>query len=333
MATAAPPAISYPVNLPPQVAAAAQRAGQLGNTGKAPVTLPGVNLQQEYNSPLNQANLASIAGGGSARFTPQNPYGVDPAYLPYINAFSQSLNASRAGIDKQLAQSLGELGQRRNAAAQVVAQLPGEANQSYAAAEQGLAGAGAAGAGAVSQDVAGSAGALAGPLREALAQNRGGTAAMQPFLNLANMANYQGGEALLNQQAMVGRQGIDAEQRGFLQNLLGNEIAQQQANSPAAVQRQTNQQLTSSLISHGYQTDQNTVNAVQSDPAYQRLVKLVTTGVQTPGEGGPVTSRPTGVQIDAMLQQSGKTQAWIDAIHSMHPEWFTAPTPAAAPKP
>lgn len=324
MATKAP-AVSYPVNLPPQVAAAARAAGQLGNTGKKPVVLPGVDLAQEYASPVNQANLASIANGGSAHFTADNPYGVDPAYLPYINAFNQNLTASRAAIDKQLAQAMGELGQRRDAAAAVVAQLPADAARAYQGSSTGLSQAAAAGQGAISPDVAGQVGALAAPLQAALSQNKAGTASMQPFLNLANMANYQGGTALLNQQAMAGRQQLDAEGRSFLTNLLGQQLSYDQANSPAAIQRETDKQLTSSLIQHGYQTDQATVRAVQSDPAFRRLEQLVAGGSGKGAEGQ--TLRPGGEQILAMLRATGKSQAWIDAVQALHPEWFNPEAP------
>jgi hypothetical protein len=305
-----------------------------------------------------QAGIGGYAQGagltGTAPATAQP--GLNPAYQPYLNAFNQSLQTSRAAIDKQLQQSLSELGQRRDAAAGVVAQLPNDVAQSYAGAQQGLQGAQqfSGTIAGMAPGAAAQANAMAAPLASALAQNRAGSASMVPFLNLANMAGAQGGEALLRQQALAGNQAIDQQQQGFLGNML-----QTQMSADLARQNGTDP-LSQQLQASGYRTTQGDVNAVQNSPAFARLQDLMNQGVTTRAHeyngknslrvdpyasyatGAPTpagqlgsshvvatTSRPTGAMIENMLRAQGHDQAYIDAVKALRPDWF-APTTSSS---
>lgn len=323
-----------------------------------------------------QRGLAYQAGAPNA-LQPPPAAPADPmaAYQPYIDSFNKSLQSSQAAIAAQIAQAQQQMGQRRDAAAQVVAGLPAAAKQSYQGASQGLSSALAAGQGSLSPDVAGKVSALGGPLDAALQQNQAGESGMEPFLNLANMANYQTGSSNLSAaQANATAQG-QTEQRTLQSALLQAQVAansQQHQNDFTAQQNALNReaslgqqaaatdaQTNAQLAASGYHTTAAQVRAVQADPTgiLARITKLEQTGVTTAGAkkgpalilsspfggGNPedgtihrnfgseasVTQRPTGTQIAAMLTVAGKNQAYIDAVHSLHPEWW--PQTLAAP--
>lgn len=225
-----------------------------------------------------------------------SPYGLDPSLTAYLSQFNSSIANSRKSIDTQLAQAMGELGQRRDAAAKVVAGLPGEVNQAYAPAQAGLQQAGVAGQGALSQDVRGSVGALAGPLQSALAQEKGGGNAMQPYLDLANQANYGAGSSALRQQAMVGQQALDSKQQDFVQSLLQNQLSRQQANddfySHSQFTHDLNQQDTQAAHATAVQDATNAHNTAKTDAQDQAISGETGGHIQSQAEMDAIRSSP-----------------------------------------
>lgn len=201
-------------------------APQNVSTGHAP---PGMG--SAFSGP--GSGRAPIQTPTPAQAQPINPYGAQAqAYYAklnqntandawnasnqqYINAFNQHYGESQARLQSNLQQALGELGQRRDAAAQVVAGLPGQINSSYNFASGLLNSSEKAGLGALSKDVRGGASAYNAPAQETLALNRTAGQNLAPFLNLGMLANYQSGAAGLRQQEMVGEQGLADQRANF----------------------------------------------------------------------------------------------------------------------
>lgn len=284
-----------PSALPPQLAlpTVGAQPKQIGPwlPGAAPSQQPG------YIGTADPAKGQGYAPPPAAPAQPQlapNQYGLDPSLTAYLDQFNTSLAGSRKAIDTQLAQAMGELGQRRDAAAHVVAGLPGEISRAYAPAQAGLQQAGVAGQGALSQDVRGSVGAMSGPLQSALAMEKGGGNAMRPYLDLANQANYGAGSAALRQQAMIGQQSIDAQQREFVQSLLANQLQRKQANDD--------------FYAHSQFT--HDLNAEDDAKHHEQAIADAAAGHRT------AMTDKADAEIDANTGGHIKTQAEMDSIRS-----------------
>lgn len=223
----------------------------------APIALPG------WVPPAANAAVAGAAKG--AVFGTQNPPGYTPpgiptalaaattpqaaptpapgadiaSYQPYIDAFTASLGQTRAAVGAQLAQQQQALAGRRDQAAGVIATLPALAQQNYAGAQGGLDAAAAAGQSSLSSDVAGKVGALAGPLGAALQQSQAGETAMQPFLGLANQANYDSGNAQIAAAKADADEQDRSDQRSLQSTLLQAQI---QANATKQASEASQQQ-------------------------------------------------------------------------------------------
>lgn len=224
----------------------------------------------------------------------------------YIDAFNKHYADSQGRLQSNLNQALGELGQRRDAAAQVVAGLPGQINSSYNFASGLLGGAEKAGLGALSKDVRGGASAYNAPALETLALNRAAGQNLAPFLNLGMMANYQSGAAGLRQQEMVGEQSLADQRANFDMEQLHTKSQHEQAiadraaewaHQDAATQSQRDWQSKQAEKEHGWKTEdtaaqnkaalgstpaldpalaqaglsQGDANEVENSPLYQRI--------------------------------------------------------------
>jgi hypothetical protein len=281
--------ISYPVGpLPPGL----QPQGA-GNIGSKPVPVPGLDLKQQFQTPANQANLAWSQGANPGTPMPsQGTQIVSPDYTPYLNAYHNNIQQSRAMIDKQLTSALQSLGQRRDAAAGVVAQIPQLAAANYNTVRGNEKGA---------QNIAGGIAGLApgtsaaqafAPLGAAAQQDVAGTKSMVPFMNLANMAAYQGGTTALQQQAMQGNQQLDSEQRAFQNQLLMAQITGDQSAKNLNTQHQwsiedaqrahaqTMQDQRTALAQQAGFTDGAQADAATNSPAYRYALQSMTGGIQ-----------------------------------------------------
>lgn len=284
---------------------------------------------------------------------------VNPAYQPYIDQFTKSLDASRAAVTAQLAQAQQSLGQRRDAAAQVVAAIPASTAAGYQDATNQQNAATQFAQSQLSPDVAARVQAQGAPLQQALAQNKGGADSSIPFAQLANEAQYGGGLAAIQQAGADQNAQLDTEGRSMQTSLLQNQMQEQQQQEQNAftmqqtaaqnaaqleAQKQTAKlnattQQQQQLAATGYQNaTPQTVNKVKQDPAYLRMEQLEEKGIRTPAANGDLTAkqklaisvgadrptttqRPTGAQVLATLRMAGKNDAWIESVASLHPEW------------
>lgn len=321
------PAAAYPAQL--AGASAAPLLGGPGTYGAGPGAAPPTGAPNLWaRMPANQA-AANDPNTGVPQYNPQTSsailgpapaqagpppaggVGIDgfgPVMSNYLRAFNASIAASRANINTQLAGALGELGQRRDAAAKVVAGLPADiaANTATGVGALGAAANGAAAglAPGAAQYSGPSVGQLQGDLVAAGSGATGAAASDQ----LANMANYQSGETALKQQAFAGNQALDDSQRAYLQQLQLKQLdgiqAQQQArqaNDTYAAHAAIDDKYRRSDAA--YNADQQTratndqaakaagldnaaeLDQLQSSPAYRFAIDAMTTGLYRPTQG------------------------------------------------
>lgn len=185
------------------------------------------------------SGLAQFAGSDLGKWYSH----LDDPYQEYVGALTGSIGKQRQALDAHLSQALDSLGQRRDAAAQTYAQLPGQLAQNGAFSQAGLEGAADTEQAGLSADTqARYGGQLQQPVADA-ARERGAdqdfSAGLQPLLDTANTANYTVGQDRLNAEHLSGEMALD-QQQGQIQ-------------AQAALQKaQSNQQLQSAILQQGF---------------------------------------------------------------------------------
>jgi hypothetical protein len=226
---------------------------------------------------------------------------ADASYQKYIDALTGSIATSRASLDAQLRQSLGELGQRRDAASGVIATLPTEANAAYGEALGGFNAAGMQGGAKLSSDVLPQVQGFAQPYQTAFGQNKAGTASMQPLLGLGAMANAQQGEAALRTEHLRGSMDLDSQQRDLQNQLLLRQMDRADRERERATEEDTyaahraidyqygkKEREENAALQSGYNPaagvfadsglTNNDVDLAKKSPEYQRYVALINSG-------------------------------------------------------
>lgn len=349
MAATAAPARGTPIssNLP-NLNDPAVRAKFVGEAvGGGNPYLPGGPVAASHSSPApGVPSAAAAAAGAKPMSNVQMVPGFGPITSGYIDAYNASLANARSGINTQLAQALGELGQRRDAAAGIVAGLPGEVAKTAAGSQGALAQANKAALGALGPGSAGQIQVGQGALGSALAGEQSAAASMQPYLGLANMANYQSGAAGLRQQAMQGQQALDADQRQFMSSIIGAQLNNQfqtQRDQRQFEQQKQMMQYQNDLQSQLYAQQQADANAAQyglksgshldeisQSPAYQYAQLALSQGLYTPGSNSPwenLTGNWSGSNTPAAQppQQVKQTpQQIIDKYKTSNPDLLRA---------
>lgn len=168
---------------------------------------------------------------------------LDDPYQEYVGALTGSIGKQRQALDAHLSQALDSLGQRRDAAAQTYAALPGQLQQNGQFSQEGLGQAADSEMGGLSADTKARFGdQLQAPVGDA-ARERGAdeqfSAGLQPLLDTANTANYTVGQDRLNAEHLNGEMALD-QQQGQIQ-------------ATAALQKaQAGQQLQSAILQQGF---------------------------------------------------------------------------------
>jgi hypothetical protein len=296
-----------------------------------PITgVPQYNPAQ--SSPAPQAPPAAPGATGGVGID-----GFGPITSNYLRAFNASIASQRSSIDTQLAQALGELGQRRNAAAGVIAGLPGAVGTNAAQAGAGLAQAGQAATAGLDPGAAAAIPTGVPQLQAGIKGVATGYSGMAPLLNLANMANSQGGEALLNSSADQAQDALGQQQQQFLQQLALQQLQTTASNDQYAQHAAIDDKYRlGDLAAQNAATQQNTADtaaqaaglqnaaqltSIQNSPAYKFAVQAMTTGLYNNSvPNGIFTGGNAGAQYGGhageLQKQSG---AQIAKMYSSNP--------------
>jgi hypothetical protein len=250
------------------------------NYGQPTVTAP---LPQAGQMP--QPNVSDFGRGINGVPMPVNPYRptapITPAAAPnpiapppqldfmtpamqrYVNQFQQSQTAQQQAINAGLVQALSGLGQRRDAAAQVAATLPGEATKAYqeATANQALA---QKNAGFGHETIGGNADQAL--ITAANTQELAAAKGNQPLLNAGITADYSKGATTLQNTKMQNQAAVAQQQQSFDQQMLQAQAQYQQQQQDRAA---------------GYQHDREMAQ-LQSDLALRNFYGENPQGKETP---------------------------------------------------
>lgn len=196
----------------------------------------GVPLQASPYNPAAAGRFGgpqSNLGGGNGTAPPASPPAPAPAWQPaempdfmtpamqsYVNQFKASQASQQQAINAGLMQAMQGLGQRRDAAAQLVASVPG----TY----QGISNAANADSAAANKLVADQPNGVTGPATQAIQQlntnanNSIATAGKQitPLLNMGVAADYSKGQTTLSNQQMQNNAALAQQQSQFDQHML-----------------------------------------------------------------------------------------------------------------
>ena len=251
----------------------------------APPTIP----------PPTSAQLAAGMAYGAAHES-GNPNTLQPD-TNYVQAFNASIGAQRQAIDNMLASSMSQLGDRRDAAAKVIAAMPGQVAQTYKSAEgQQSAIMNAANAGSKNDQAIG-AGANAPLIQNELAANEAAGKAATPLVQLGATANYDLGAAGLQQQALAGTQAADQQQAAFDAQQAATQQAEQFQLAHTATPLSFAQQIAlkeagvnpSYAVNPqtGLTADQTATQARDANSAAAKLGYTDVNGMQTAAQRGP----------------------------------------------
>lgn len=169
---------------------------------------------------------------------------MTPAMQAYVDQFKQSQAAQQQTINAGLLQAMHGLGERRDAAAQLVASLPGQYGNIQNEANQDLAASAQTAALPKGVPTTADAQAVMNTTNQGIANGNAqiGIAAKQgvPLLNMATAADYSKGATTLQNTHMMNQAQIQAQQQGFDSDMLKaqaqfqhDQAAQQQAHSDA----------------------------------------------------------------------------------------------------
>lgn len=193
-------------------APASQSTGPLPGYGSVPATGQGTTFSP-YSAPQNPALDPSLVA-------PFNPSG------DYAAQFHASIGSQRQALDNALATSLAQLGGRRDAAAKVIAGIPGQVQGEFKAANARAANVkgNADKAEGVGRANGGKGGDLnAGLYAQDLNQNEAASTAVTPLLQLGATANYDLGASGLQQQHLAGVSALEQQQAAFDQQMAGQQ--------------------------------------------------------------------------------------------------------------
>jgi hypothetical protein len=234
--------------------------------------------------PITQAQadtwheLAALAG-------PENMPGVDMS--GYISAYNNAYNTQMAQIKAGLTASLGQVQQRRDQAAGIVAKMPAKVNSNYqqVANDERTMNADVTGGltGRAAQDVAGA--QVRG--NDVLAENKGAQNDTQDYMNLGITANQQADEAALNSsansaEANAAQQKAQAEEAMYMQqasaatqyandrqNRIGQFAASELAkgSQPSGIPGLTVDQYNKEVASPSYTGSVKTLNGIRNVPS------------------------------------------------------------------
>jgi hypothetical protein len=357
MAIAEAPAPSYPTGVtapaaqPPVLQASAQ--------SPAPINF----MQGEQARAGGDNNLSPTAANYG--FNPQSPMApptqptptpftapptfMTPALQQYVNQFRQSQAAQQQAMNAGLVQALQGLGERRDAASKVAAQLPAQYEQAYQQATQaGQAAANTAGAAlnlgkgvpaasAVTQQAA------AGDLGANAAVNAAGReagVAGQPLLQAGITADYSKGANTLQNTNMQNQAAVDQQQAAFdqqmalaqasyeqnvnmanLQSSLGVQAYKAENPNAALTPQQTvalqNQQAMDTSAQKAGFTDYSHLQQALTSPAYTYALSVL--------NGASVTSGTTPIgYITPGQLPSGNPAALIRVLQQNNPDVLKA---------
>lgn len=255
---------------------------------------------------------------------------VAPHLTDYAAQYEQSLAASRANVDHQIASALADISAKEAGARQAVGLLPGQVDQVYNAGNASL------GQTAASLDAAQKAsglqsymgaGAQLAPIHSAIAADLAARHADVPLLNIGLAQAAAAEHAQLAQARLAAYAGVDQNQQQFLSQQMA---AQQQAAAVQAAHVFANSEQT-------HAADLSLRNAIATSPqANQASYGLLVTpaaGAQMatadPAHASSLRSSPAYSNVVMTLKQLGgakvnamlKDPAWLNGFMSGNPQY------------
>jgi hypothetical protein len=202
---------------------------------------------------------------------PPMPDYMTPAMSQYVSQFQASQAQQQQAINSGLLQAMQGLGQRRDAAAKLVASVPGQYNAIQAQATQAAnSNAGAptvtAGQGAgVAQAAVNSNNALIAEGNRSIGQ---AGASMTPLLNMGVAADYSKGQTTLNNTHMMNQAAIAQQQTDFDQKM-----AEMKASAAQDWMKMQYGYHHDDAVRQQERTDPNNMNSVQGQEAYHQWMQ------------------------------------------------------------